>query len=339
MSLLALLNRPERIAQIVKRIVIILVAGLVLAGLVPATAGVAAKSQVQRQGATPAAITVLVGLGQTGVSPGSQLAFTPKYVDISVGDTVKFREIDKLEPHTVTFGSMATLKKMSDNLITPMPQKNGPPLLVIDPKGVAPTSGSTYAGTGIANSGILPVGKSWSLTFTTPGTYHYICLIHGTGMAGVVTVHPAQTGHTWMVQAGDGMAAINDKMNTTTNDSFYPRHLSIKVGDTVQWIGGFHTISFGPESMLHQLEQNLFIPMSPQGGGAPKLVFNPKIAFPSGGSSYSGTGFTSSGILPFQVPPGSKAPPMYKLTFTTPGTFTYDCLIHPGMDGTITVTP
>jgi len=324
----------------VKRPAIILVAGLVLAGLVPATAGAAAKSQAPtKQAATPAAITVLVGLGQTGVSPGSQLAFTPKYVDVTVGDAVKFKEIDRLEPHTVTFGPMATLKKMSDNLITPVPQKNGPPIFAIDPKSVAPTPGHTYAGMGIANSGILPVGKTWSLTFTAPGTYHYICLIHGTGMTGVVTVHPAQTGSMWMVQAGDGMAAANDKANTTTNDSFYPRHLTIKVGDTVQWIGGFHTISFGPEATLQKLEANLFIPMPQQGGGPPKLVLNPKIASPSGGSSYNGTGFTNSGILPLQVPPGSKAPPSYKLTFTTPGTFTYDCLLHPGMDGTITVTP
>jgi plastocyanin len=322
----------------VKRPAIILAAGLVLAGLVPATAGAAAKSQVHsKEAATPAAITVLVGLGQTGVSPGSQLAFTPKYVDISVGDTVTFKEIDKIEPHTVTFGSMAALKKMSDTFITPTPQKNGPPLLVIDPKAVTPTPGHTYSGMGIANSGILPLGKTWSLTFTAPGTYHYVCLIHGMGMAGVVTVHPAQTGHTWIVQAGDGMAAANDKANTTTNDSFYPRHLTIKVGDTVEWIGGFHTITFAPEATLHQLEANLFIPV-PQPGGAPKLVFNPKIAFPSGGSSYNGKGMANSGLLPFTVPPGSKAPPTYKLTFTAAGTFGYDCLIHPGMDGTITVT-
>jgi plastocyanin len=40
-----------------------------------------------------------------------------------------------------------------------------------------------------------------------------------------------------------------------------------------------------------------------------------------------------------RAPPNSKAPPSFKLTFTTAGMYGYDCLIHPGMDGTIVVTP
>lgn len=259
---------------------------------------------------------------------------------MSVGDTVIFKQIDQLEPHTVTFGPMPVLKKMADGFISPAPQKSGPPLLMIDPKGLMPTPGHSYDGMGIANSGVLPPGsgKSWSLTFTAPGTFHYICLIHGANMAGVVTVHaPQPAGNMHLVLAGDSMAALTDRTNTTTNDAFYPRHLTIKVGDTVEWIGGFHTITFGPDAMRRQLEKNLFVPI-PQKSGPPQMVFNPKIAFPSGGSTYNGNGFVNSGILVFTVPRGSKAPPMFKLTFTAAGTYEYDCLIHPGMDGTITVS-
>jgi plastocyanin len=142
----------------------------------------------------------------------------------------------------------------------------------------------------------------------------------------------------YIVQAGDSLAAINDRFNNTTNDSFYPRHLTIHVGDTVEWIGGFHTVTFGPDATRHQLEQNVFV-LVPQKSGPPKLVFNSKVAFPSGGSTYNGTGFVNSGVLALNTPPNSKAPPSFKLTFTAAGTFDYDCLVHPGMDGTITVAP
>ena len=67
--------------------------------------------------------------------------------------------------------------------------------------------------------------------------------------------------------------------------------------------------------------------------------FNPRIAFPSGGNTYDGTGFVNSGILLFTVKPGSTAAPMFHLTFTKAGTYEYDCLLHPHMEGSITVLP
>jgi plastocyanin len=68
-------------------------------------------------------------------------------------------------------------------------------------------------------------------------------------------------------------------------------------------------------------------------------VFNPKVAFPSGRHTYNGTGFVSSGILALNAPQNSKVPPTYRLTFTRPGTYQYDCLVHPNMEGSITVLP
>jgi plastocyanin len=166
-----------------------------------------------------------------------------------------------------------------------------------------------------------------------------VCLIHGVIMNGYVIVHatpPPGTLH--IVQAGGGQAASTDTTNVAVNDAFYPFDLTIHVGDTVEWIGGFHTVSFGPAAMLKQLERSLFVPM-PQKSGPPLLVFNPKVAFPTGGATYDGTGLVNSGVLALNVPPGSKAPPSFKLTFTKAGKYTYVCLVHPGMDGTITVVP
>jgi len=323
-----------------KRALPVALCGLLFLTLTPAAVTQAARSQGGPTAPAAGAVTVLVGLGQAGVSPGSYLGYAPRYVDVSVGDTVVFKNIDQLEPHTVTFGPMALLKQLNQDIFVPEPQKSGPPLLVGNPKAILPTPGHTYNGTGLANSGLLSTGQQWTLTFTQPGAYHYICLLHGTIMQGVVTVHPRPQaqGCLWIVQAGDGPAAGNNPANNTVNDSFYPRHLTVHVGDTVEWIGGFHTVTFGPEATIQQLEKSVFMPV-PQTSGPPKLVFNPKVAFPSGGSTYDGSSFVNSGVLALNTPPNSKAPPSFKLTFTKVGTYGYDCLIHPGMDGAIAVAP
>jgi plastocyanin len=156
-------------------------------------------------------------------------------------------------------------------------------------------------------------------------------------MDGYVIVHarPAQ-GKLYIVQAGDGAMAGNDKSNVTSNNAFFPQRLTIHVGDTVEWIGGFHTVAFGPVALRDQLEKQFVMP-TPQTSGPPLLVLNSKVAFPSGSHTYNGVGFVSSGILALNAPQNSKAPPTYRLTFTRPGTYEYDCLVHPNMEGSITV--
>ncbi len=55
----------------------------------------------------------------------------------------------------------------------------------------------TYDGTSLYSSGQFGGeppsvrGIAWSLTFDTPGTFEYICLLHaGHGMRGTLTVEP-----------------------------------------------------------------------------------------------------------------------------------------------------
>lgn len=324
-----------------KRIVSLALISLILLSVAPALQARAADGRRHVHQANVPEHTVLVGTGKLEVSQGSLLGYTPKYLDVTVGDKVTWRSIDELEPHTVSFGPLALLKDLTrkDQLVS-VPQKAGPPLLAFNPKVALPTTSDTYDGTGYANSGVMAGGRSWSLTFTRPGMYQYVCLIHGMVMAGFVIVHPAQPRHSTLyhVMAGDGPQAAGDQANATTNDAFYPYQLTIHVGETVQWMGGFHTISFGPAAMLMQLQKSFVMP-TPQRNGPPLFVINPKAAFPSGGATYDGTGFVNSGILPFTVPKGSTAPPSFKLTFTKAGTYRYVCLVHPGMDGSITVIP
>jgi plastocyanin len=283
---------------------------------------------------SPTTYTVTAGFGDRG---GAANVFAPQVLEIYAGDTVRWKIGGALEPHTVSFGPRALLDKLAAGIIVPVPQKAGPPLIAFNPQVATPTMGHTYSGTGYANSGVLDgKGMSWSLTFTTPGTYHYYCLIHyvpgqpSQSMGGEVIVHPRPApAHHYIVAMGSAQDTI-----TNLYDQFNPRHLTIHVGDAVTWIGAFHTVTFGPEAELTQVEQHLIVPV-PQKGGPPLLTINPRAALPTGVHTYAGTGWVNSGFLT----PNGNAPAQYTLTFTKAGTFGYDCLIHPGMDGTITVLP
>lgn len=94
---------------------------------------------------------------------------------------------------------------------------------------------------------------------------------------------------------------------------FLPGQIWINVGDTVSWTwqaGEIHTVSFL--------------------SGQPP-AFDPFGAF--GGNTYDGTGQVSSGIRNqfFGGP--------YNLTFTAPGDFNFNCLVHPPMTGIVHVRP
>jgi plastocyanin len=281
---------------------------------------------------SPTTHMVTVGFGDRG---GAANVFAPQVIEIYVGDTVKWTVGGELEPHTVSFGPPSLLEKLAGSILGPVPQPSGPPLIAFNSQAALPTMGTSYDGTGFATSGLMgQKGKSWSLAFSMPGSYHYYCLIHylpghpELSMGGLVIVHPRpQSSHAYVVSMGSAQDSI-----TNTLDQFNPRHLTIHVGDSVTWVGTFHTVSFGPDAALARIEQHFIVPV-PQKNGPPLLTINPKAALPAGGHTYDGTGFASSGFL---TPQGKNAP-TYTLTFTKAGTYNYDCLVHPGMDGSITV--
>ena len=307
-------------------------AALLILGLSGAAITQAANPRVSDP-TSPATYTVTAGFGDRG---GVANVFAPQVVEIYTGDTVTWKVGGALEPHTISFGPQALLDKLSAGIIVPVPQKAGPPLIAFNSQAAFPTIGHTYAGVGFANSDLLGgKGKGWSLTFTAPGTYRYYCLIH------YITGHPAQSmGGTVVVQARPApshhyVVSMGSAQGTITNlaDTFSPRALTIHAGDAVTWIGAFHTVTFGPEADLQAVEQHFVLPVSQQ-AGPPLLTINPKAALPAGGNSYDGTGWVNSGFL---QPGAHGVPARFTLTFTKPGTYGYDCLVHAGMDGTITV--
>jgi plastocyanin len=106
---------------------------------------------------------------------------------------------------------------------------------------------------------------------------------------------------------------------------FARQTLTIHQGDTVTWTQlnpmEIHTVSL---LAANQASPVLLLP---------GFVINPEVAGPSGIGVYNGTGFFNSGILVQEA--------SYSLTFSEPGTFKYECLIHDEMNmiGYIKVRP
>ena len=127
--------------------------------------------QIQEKGDGTKKYTFLVG-GET--ENGDVQQFFPAVARIEMGDTVEWVN-EGFTPHTVTFGA---------------PPAGLPP----DPFAwgrIAPSD--TFDGTGFWNSGIIgqpyPDGTSFSMTFSTEGTFNYYCVLHESqGMRGTVIV-------------------------------------------------------------------------------------------------------------------------------------------------------
>jgi plastocyanin len=138
--------------------------------------------------------------------------------------------------------------------------------------------------------------------------------------------------------------AGNDGAGSVAWLRFFPQNLKIKAGTTVAFKAAsqreVHTVTIGPAAYTMAIEKT-FTTVHPNPMGPPTILLNPLAAYPSDpppaptftGANH-GNGFENLGILAFGGPNPSSA----KVTFAKPGVFHYECVIHPGMDGTITVT-
>ena len=150
-------------------------------------------------GAAAPGKTWTVGVGEDSADHAVQLLdFYPRTITVNVGDTINFTHTAVVE-HTVTFLSGAKPPDLA------VPQKDG---RVLFPSVVAyPQGGHTYNGSGYVSSGMLTGDyKSWSVTFTKPGTYTYQCLLHP-AQVGTVIVHPAGTPYPMTQNQYEALAA------------------------------------------------------------------------------------------------------------------------------------
>jgi plastocyanin len=101
------------------------------------------------------------------------------------------KEVDKLKT-TIHVGTTLTFKNLSNNVphtVTIPAAGKGPPA---GPPFQAPSGGNTYDGKTLVNSGPLPPGISFAVTFTAVGKFPFYCLFHdgNEGMEGEIDVIP-----------------------------------------------------------------------------------------------------------------------------------------------------
>lgn len=300
--------------------------------------------------------TVIAGGGTRDLAIVSNF-FHPRTIEVAVGDTVQW-EFQGF--HTVSF--------LSGQAPPPLEIQEGNKTY-FSPAVFFPAGGKAYDGTGYVNSGVPPLDPSapplkYSLTFTKPGTYSYICLIHGPLMSGTVAVKARGTGSPAAVaqrarsaQAATIQAGLqqfaNQKVERVGNTvvirlignpqtgisalRFTPAPVTVDLGAIVTWKMAdpfeIHTVTF-----LSGRKAPEFVLLEPQAGGPPKLLVNPAAAAPTGQKNYDGTGYVNSGIL---FPPGvpGNPPTSFTLSFLKAGRYEYVCLVHlaEGMKGTIIV--
>lgn len=339
-----------------------------------------AFAQVQ-QGKVPAGPvtwTVLVG-GEAAIEPQEYgpsgawqfMYFYPENITVNVGDKIVWK-LKASEPHTVTF--LGPGKQVPALII---PENNSSQRLLFNPLVILQQGGSTYNGTMLTGSGQLDIEpgfpREYNLTFTKPGTFEYFCAFHSM-MKGNVTVQPAGTPYPKTQEQIDADATkllasnmeaallAEPKAENVSNHPgpngttvyevklgygdgridwmrFVPTNLTIHAGDSVEWTRGSvetpHTVTF-----LSGGQEPELVIAEPQQRGLPKLVLNPIVLMPAGSKVYNGTGYFNSGMIWGTMVP-LPGPNGYNLTFSTPGTYKYLCILHDyvGMKGQINVIP
>src|ERR1700694_2937710 len=136
------------------------------------------------------------------------------------------------------------------------------------------------------------------------------------------------------------------KLNHLDFNGFFPTSTQIHVGDSVSFsINGFHNVSIlaggeaPPQLIILAAGSPLSDKLDAAGSpfwfnGQPRQVINPAVGAPAGGTTYAGSGYLNSGL------PSPTAPPKpFVVKFTKAGTFTVNCLVHPGMKGVVKVLP
>ncbi len=222
------------------------------------------------------------------------------------------------------------------------------------------------------NSGYLAGGDVFAVRVSPsapPGVYGFMCLLHGPDMSGRVVVEqrgrpvadPAEVSARGAEDLGAVVRQLQPLVDSAVRDLppatvvagipaptlahtqatvFRPAELTVKRGEAITWrISGVHTISFrAPQDavglVLRASDRSWALngrllgaepaasPLVGASGGPPLID----------AGAWDGRGFRSSGLINADGTTRS-----YLLAFTEPGTYAYKCLLHPDMEGTITV--
>jgi plastocyanin len=147
--------------------------------------------------------------------------------------------------------------------------------------------------------------------------------------------------------------------DTVVLDSYFPRILRVRAGDTVVWkFNGdenhhLHTVTFsggpftGPKFAVAGGAPGDDLPdfWVPVPGEAGEMMWNPAEAWPTRHpgapvEKYEGKTYANSGHMRMHpLVAGMPASREFSLTFTKPGVYRYACALHPHMHGVIDVAP
>ena len=230
----------------------------------------------------------------------------------------------------------------------------------------------TYTGSKRAASGI-PAGngppKPFTVKFTKAGSYTYYCNIHA-GMKGTVRVvshsrpvpsakadkaavkrqvsaalKSAKTLSKKIVPAGTVSVGAADAHGVEYY-GMVPAAITVNAGTTLAFRMAKgstedHTATFGPGNPMDDKTPSYLgdLAKSFQGNEPPNPIGVYPSESPGTPASLSpalhGNGFWNSGVM--DTTKATPLPASNSVRFDTPGTYTYYCLIHPFMKGTVTV--
>ena len=129
-----------------------------------------------------------------GTSEGNKdiEAFMPADVRVRAGDSIEWTA-KGFEGHTISFGDDDDVLGAIGEFLVPDPAN--PTQRIFNPEiALRSAKQSTHDGDGaFINSGFIgvPVEQKYSLSFTKPGLYTYLCLVHPFTMTGTVSVEEA----------------------------------------------------------------------------------------------------------------------------------------------------
>jgi len=221
---------------------------------------------------------------------------------------------------------------------------------------------------------LLGQGKpaTYSLKFARTGSYKVLCLLHPGMVQRVKVLKRRARGADTSTKVrgavlrqstkgyGDARKAVKTVVPANTVDvgverknatvlSYFPNTLKVPAGTAVNFRmaapSEVHNMVFGPESFVAPFAaatDKLPIFGSTENQVSPPSVYGSEPGSPAGSPNYTytgsnyGNGFLWTPVMDMDAaspPPGSE-----RITFTTPGTYTYFCAIHgSSMHGTVVV--
>lgn len=303
-------------------------------------------------------------------------AFLRNTITVHVGDTVRWRfrgfhtvtvPARGKQPPAFALPTNTLVSGVNDAAGRPFWFNGQLPVLAPNPRAAAPTKGATYNGATFRNSGLPSATspKPYSLRFTRAGTFTYYCAVHP-GMRGRVRVVSARRRvpteaqnraaataelNRLVAQARTAAAAPAKGPNIVdlgraptgrrfTINAFFPSQISVKAGSAVtftmagQNTNEIHTVTVGAVTR----DQVPFVTSTGIINPVAAYPSDPPNAFPPWIGTNHGNGFLNLGLRDNDAAT-TTIPNAGAIQFNAVGTFQLKCLVHDGMDATVTVTP